>query len=721
MAQLPITFTCALPEAELLFGSITASQGLSTLDEIELNLLSPRSDLRAEDLLGKPVSVKLSLLDGAERYVNGYVTRFGIGAPQGRHHGYHASVRPWLWFLTRTVDCRIFQDLSAPDIVRKVFEDHGAIAKFKFKLNRSYRQRVYCVQYRESDFNFVTRLLEDEGIYWYFEHTAQGQELVLVDDVSALPPLAGEGTLPYYDEVAKVPPGIEYISSWSFSREVQTGSVALTSFDFERPQTSLLVDAAQPRSHDLADLELFDFGGDYTQTAHGRQLAENRIDEAQSRHERLSGKTNTQAMVAGAVFTLTRHPRDDQNTRYVCLQSRLSAQIQGRESGETTGDMQCSFSAIPATQVFRPPRRTPKPFVQGPQTAMVVGPGGEEIFTDNHGRVKVQFHWDRYGHKNEKSSCWIRVSQPWAGKGWGGVSIPRIGQEVVIDFLEGDPDQPLVTGRVYNGESPAPFGLPAGAVLSGIKSKTHKGSGYNELSMDDTAGKEMVTIHAQYNMGTTVLHDQTTTVNNDQTNTILHDQTTTVTNDQTNTVQHDQTTTVTNDQTSTVNNNQSNTVQNAKTNTVNHSFTETIKSDTRITVSEGTYNHDVAANTATYHVQGALTETYDATQSTTVKDKLTITSTAGAIAVTSSAQHVDVTAATTIQIQVGASMIKMGADGTIEISGVNIAIHGSANVTVKGGTVHSEADSEHQTKGAIVLSEGAATNTVKGGMVMLNP
>ena len=311
--------------------------------------------------------------------------------------------------------------------------------------------------------------------------------------------------------------------------------------------------------------------------------------------------------------------------------------------------------------------------MQGPQTAMVVGPAGEEIFTDKHGRVKVQFHWDRYGQKNEKSSCWIRVSQPWAGKGWGGVSIPRIGQEVVIDFLEGDPDQPLVTGRVYNGESPAPFGLPAGAVLSGIKSKTHKGSGYNELSMDDTAGKEMVTIHAQYDMGTTVLHDQT------------------------------------------------NTIQNDKTTTVNNTFTETIKSNTKITVSEGTYSHDVAANTATYHVQGALTETYDATQATTVKEKLTITSTTGAIEVTSSAQNIDVTAATTIQIKVGASMIKMGADGTIEISGVNIAIHGSANVTVKGGTVHSEADSEHQTKGAIVLSEGSATNTVKGGMVMLNP
>jgi type VI secretion system secreted protein VgrG len=303
--------------------------------------------------------------------------------------------------------------------------------------------------------------------------------------------------------------------------------------------------------------------------------------------------------------------------------------------------------------------------VQGPQTAVVTGPAGEEIHTDKYGRVKVQFHWDRYGKNDEKSSCWIRVSHPWAGKGWGSVSIPRIGQEVVVDFLEGDPDQPLITGRVYNAESMPPFTLPGDAVVSGLKTNTHKGKGFNEMSMNDTAGKEKITIHAQYDMGTTVQHDQT--------------------------------------------------------NTVNNTFTETIKSDAKITITEGTYSHDVAANTATYHVQAALTENYDATQTTTVKNDIITKSTAGSIQITSDTAHVFIDAATKIKLHVGASTIAMDAAGNISIEGVNVAIKGSASVTIKGGVVHSEADSEHQTKGAIVLSDGSATNTVKGGMVMLNP
>lgn len=245
------------------------------------------------------------------------------------------------------------------------------------------------------------------------------------------------------------------------------------------------------------------------------------------------------------------------------------------------------------------------------------------------------------------------------------MAIPRIGQEVVVDFLEGDPDQPIITGRVYNGDTMPPFGLPAAAVVSGIKSNTHKGSGYNELTMDDTAGKEKITIHGQYDMNTTVEHDQT--------------------------------------------------------NTVNNTFTETIKSDAKITVTEGTYSHDVAANTATYHVQAALTETYDATQTTTVKQAITITSTSGPICVASNSQCVNITAATEILLQVGASTLQMNSAGQIKLSGVDIAITGSAAVAIAGGVIHSEASAEHQTKGAIVLSEGTATNTVKGGMVMLNP
>lgn len=259
-----LKLNCPLPPQDLLFKALAAKAGLSVLEEIELDLLSEKPDLSAEKLLGQPMGVELKRADGSKRHFNGICMRFGIAAPQGRHYGYRASVRPWLWYLTRTADCRIFQELSVPEIVEQVFADHGAIANFQFKLDRSYRKRVYCVQYRETDFNFVARLLEDEGIYWYFEHSEGQHKLVLVDDPSFHEPAPGCEKLPFYGNADQVPPGKEYVGQWSFSREVQTGRVALTSYDFERPSTSLGTDGAHPREHSLADYEQFDFQGEYT-------------------------------------------------------------------------------------------------------------------------------------------------------------------------------------------------------------------------------------------------------------------------------------------------------------------------------------------------------------------------------------------------------------------------------------------------------------------------
>jgi type VI secretion system secreted protein VgrG len=660
----PITLSSPLPDDVLRFESMSATAGLSMLGEMQLGLLSPKADLKPEALLGKTVLVKVALPEGGTRHFHGHVTRFGLGASRGLYHGWQATVRPWLWFLTRTSDCRIFQEQTVPDIVKKVLQDH-AIADFEFKLFRSYKPWVYCVQYRESDFNFIARLLEHEGIYWYFEHSDGAHKLILVDSASAHDPVPAPEALPYYENGGQRASALPIISNWSFSQEVRTGKVVLTSYDFERPSTSLQVENAKARSHELADYELFDFQGDYVQSADGSQWAEDRIDELQARFQLLHGSSDAYNLAVGHTVSMLNHPRDDQNAKYLITGLSVHAHVEGDQSGAGAGGFHCDFSAIPAEQQFRPSRRTPKPFVQGPQTALVVGPGGEEIFTDKYGRVKVQFHWDRYGKHDENSSCWVRVSHPWAGKGWGSISVPRIGQEVIVEFLEGDPDQPIITGRVYNGDSMPPFGLPGGAVVSGIKSNTHKGKGYNELTMDDTAGKEKITIHGQYDMNTTVEHDQTNTVNND--------------------------------------------------------FTETIKNNAKISIVQGTYSHDVQANTAKYHVQGALTETYDATQTTKVKQAIAISSTSGPISISSDSQHVYINAGTNIQLHVGSSMIWMDSGGQINIQGVNVALNGSSSVVIKGGIVHSEAQSEHQTKGAIVLSEGSATNTVKGGMVMLNP
>ena len=265
----PLKLICPLPPQDLLFQALAAKAGLSVLEEIELDLLNEKPDLSAEKVLGQPMGVELTRADGSKRHFNGICMRFGIAPPVGRHFGYRASVRPWLWYLTRTADCRIFQDMSVPQIVEKVFSDHGPIANFQFKLDRSYRTRVYCVQYRETDFNFVARLLEDEGIYWYFEHSAGAHKLVLVDDPSFHEPAPGLEKLPYYGNAGQVPPGKEYVGEWSFSREVQTGRVALTSYDFEKPSVGLHTNAAHPRSHSLADYEQFDFQGGHTLKSDG--------------------------------------------------------------------------------------------------------------------------------------------------------------------------------------------------------------------------------------------------------------------------------------------------------------------------------------------------------------------------------------------------------------------------------------------------------------------
>ena len=623
----PITISSPLPATDLIFESMATTAGLSMLDEIQLTLVSPSADLSPEALLGKPVTVTVALPDDAKRYFNGYVTRFAIGAHRGRHYGYQATVRPRLWFLTRTSDCRIFQEMSVPDIVKKVFEDHS-VALFEFKLFRSYRKWNYCVQYRESDFNFVARLLENEGIYWYFKHTDGKHKLILVDSQSAHDAVPNHDTLPYYENAAGAPPDTEFVSNWTFSREVKTGKSVLASYDFERPSTNLKVEKEKTRSHDLGDYEMFDYQGDYIQSADGTQLAEDRVDELQARFQLLRGTSNGHSIEAGHLLKLSHHPRDDQNAEYLVTAMSIHAHNDSHESGSGgSGGYDCSFSAIPSAQQFRPPRRTPKPFVQGPQTAVVVGPGGEEIFTDKYGRVKVQFHWDRYGKKDDKSSCWVRVSHPWAGKNFGGMHVPRIGQEVVVGFLEGDPDQPLITGRVYNAEQMPPWDLPANATQSGILTRSSKGGGYgnaNAIRFEDKQGSEQLWIHAEKNQDIEVENDETHWVGHDRTKTVDHDETVHVKHDRTETVDNNETITIHANRTEVVDKEESITIHGGRTEIVDKEEsisihggrTEKVDKDESITIGGG--RTETVANNESITINGGRTEVVANDESITI-------------------------------------------------------------------------------------------------------
>jgi type VI secretion system secreted protein VgrG len=723
---------------ELLFHGMTAHEELGRRAEFQLDLLSTNTDVDRDRILGAKVTIRVSLHDDKVRYFNGYVTRFSAGAALGRYARYHATVSPWLWFLTRTTDCRIFQDRTVRQIVEEVFADHQDVADFAFELTESYRPWKYCVQYRETDFNFVSRLLEHEGMYYYYRHSDGHHTLVVTDSMNKHDPAPGYETLQFIAPHVLVRPGTEYVNAWDISRQVQPGVYAHDDYDFERPSVDLTTTRSLPRSYTPSKYEIYDYPGGYLQKPHGEQYAHVRIDEYGAQFETAQAAANYRGVQAGARFTLEGHPVERINGDYLVVAATQTLESSQHESGDAAGTgsgFQCTFTALTCSQQFRPSRRTPKPFVQGPQTAIVVGPAGDQIYTDKYGRVKVQFHWDRKGKRDENSSCWIRVSHPWAGKGWGAVATPRIGQEVIVDFLEGDPDQPIVTGRVYNEENQPPFGFPAGAVISGIKSDTHKGSGFNELSMDDTAGKERVFIHGQYNMDTVVEHDQTSTIHNNRTDHVDIDDSETVGGNQTQHVVKNQTINIDKNRTETVGANETITVHGSRDETVDKDESISIHGSRTITVHRSETatvalqrTHTVGVN-ETISVGGAQEITVGGLQAITVGAAQTIsvvggqtvsagggqTFNAGTNHSTNVGQNVSLTAggnetrnisgnrATTISkddtlnvtknfaatagesvsIATGDASITLKKDGTVIIKGKDITIEGSGKITVK--------------------------------------
>jgi type VI secretion system secreted protein VgrG len=503
-----------LGQDAVLVRAVSGQEVVSQLFRFQLDLLSEDDALPFDGIVGKNVSLHIETLD-SERGLNGFISRFSQGGHDERFTYYRAEMVPWLWFLTRTAGCRIFQRQTAPDIIKKIFDDRG-FRDYDLRLYNAYRQREYCVQYRETDFNFVSRLMEEEGICYFFEHTQDGSKhtLVLADDAAAHKPCPGQPKA-RCDFAAGGRRKEDLITEWRAEQEYRPGAWAHTDYNFETPSTSLMVTVK-----DEGQYEIYDYPGVYMKKGDGDQLAKKRLQETLAFKSRATGKSNCRCFGAGSVVEVTDHYRHDMNQKWMLTAVYHQLSMGGAySSGVTDEGFVCmnTFEAIPASVLFRPVRATPKPTVQGCQTAVVVGPAGEEIYPDKYGRVKVQFHWDREGKRNEDSSCWIRVSQPWAGKGFGGIQIPRIGQEVIVDFLEGDPDQPIIVGRVYHAESMPPWSLPDQKVVSGFKSNSTKGGGgYNEFSMNDTKGNELITIHGQYDMNTTILHDEKEIVKNNK-------------------------------------------------------------------------------------------------------------------------------------------------------------------------------------------------------------
>jgi len=520
----------SLGEDVLILISMSGTEELGRPFQYELQLVSEQPDkVDFNAIVGENMTVRMTLADGETRYFNGFVSQFSQVRWDGSVTHYRATLVPWLWFMTRTADYHIFQEMTVPDIIKQVFRDRG-FSEFEESLTGTYRTWEYCVQYRETDFNFVSRLMEQEGIYYFFKHENGKHTLVLADSPSAHEPITGVSPVPYYPP-AKQRRDEECLTDWVVRQKIQPTAFELNAFDFKAPAKALVVKTMIEREHAAADGEIYDYPGPYTESGDGEIYSRIRIEELQAQFEISYGESDARGIITGGTLTAGKLPVEDQNKDYlitavsykITSDQNLAAENQrGSSDTDSNADSDadqlffCRFQAIAAANPYRALRSTPKPTIQGPQTAFVVGPDGDEIHTDEHGRVKVQFHWDRYGKADENSSCWIRVAQTSAGKKWGGMTLPRIGQEVMVEFLEGDPDRPIVTGRVYNGSAKPPYDLPANKTISTVKSNSSKGgAGFNEIRFEDKKDEEQVFVHAQKNLDIRILNDRfETTLNN---------------------------------------------------------------------------------------------------------------------------------------------------------------------------------------------------------------
>ena len=663
-----LTVTTPLGADAVLLVGFSGREELSRPFSFTLDLVTDLTVAPA-DLVGKPVGWQVVYPDETPRKFHGLVKSLAVGPLVGRGlRSYRAEVVPWLWFLTRGTDCRIYQNQTVPDILAAVFGRYGFTA-FRNDATGTYPAREYCVQYRESAFAFVSRLMEEEGIFYKFEYADGAHTLVLCDATSNYADCAPHASVEFRPELANA----EVIGSWERRYEYVSGKAAHTDYHFITPDTNLLAstDTVVALS-DIAKFERFEFPGGYTATAAGTSRAALRMEEEEVAYDTVRGSSRCSSFLPGGKFTLTGHPLDD-GTAFALVGVDHTASEPGLPGvRDGRGEYANTFDCIPADRVFRPARGTPRPVAVGPQSAVVVGPSGEEIYTDQYGRVKVQFPWDRVGTKNENSSCWVRLTESWAGKNWGTIFLPRIGQEVVVEFINGDPDRPLVTGRVYNATHMPPYALPDNKTQSGIKTRSSKqgaAADFNELRFEDKKGSEDVYFHAQ--------KDFHRVVENDDDLKVLHDQTITVTNARTLTVKDaDETITI-------EKGNRSRTVKQGN---------DTLLVETgnrEVTVNTGNDTHTVKTGNREVTVEVG-------------NDTLTVKTGNHTVKVSAGASSLE--AAQSITLKCGPSEIKLAPDG----------------ITIKGLTVKIQGETMAEVKAAMTTVKGDGMLTLKGGLTMIN-
>jgi type VI secretion system secreted protein VgrG len=589
---------------------LTELEGVDAISrpfEFTVTFVTDAEPRKVADLLGSAVRILVGwpetdpLAPGtgaAKRPLHGHIRRLMRGkAGRKGELEWRAEIVPALWFLSRTTDCRIFQEKTIPDIISEVLKDHGVTAVRK-KLTGGYETRDYVVQYRETALDFVSRLMEQEGIHYWHEHGENEHTLVLADNKVA-------ATTPAWHELEVLGTNAaSSIDELNAELVIRSGKWTLRDFNFETPSLNLEVSEPTTLKYEqMKRRERFDYPGLYDKQGAGVVVAKSKIENEETFHEVHRGRSSLAGLSPGIFI----QPKvGDAAEDLLVVEVHHHAEDYSHWTPEDWGREQRApsysneFLCIPKNVLYRPEHATPRPFVHGPQTAIVTGGPGDEICTDKYGRVKVQFHWDRVGQKNDKSSCWIRVSQGWAGQGWGQFHIPRVGQEVIVDFLEGDPDRPIITGRVYNAEQTWPYALPGEATKSGIKTNSSKGGGgYNEVRFEDKKGSEEIWVHAEKDLNTVVENNETRKVGGkgigNRTTDIKNDEITRIKGNKTTEVTKNFKETITGTETRDVTGAVKETFLNSETRIITGPITETITNAYTMTISAGSFTMTASA------------------------------------------------------------------------------------------------------------------------------
>lgn len=714
--QSPINFTFEAGEfgpQDLLVTSFRGSEGVSELFGFEIELASEDAGIDFEALIGQAGKLIWSESDG-DRYVHGIVSRIEATGFGRRFARYRATLVPGAWPLTLIRRSRIFENVAVPDILRRVLEADGIAAdRFSITASENHPVREYCVQYQESDWDFLARLMEEEGFIFFFKQEESGAVLVIDDRRDVRPAIEGDPTVTFRD------PGMGIALQgqiWQFTarREVRPTTVRLRDYDFRHPSRipdEELESGAEP-AFDGGALFNHEYPAGLVENTVGGPLPAFRLEALRAGDLAMKGESNVPRLRPGHRFIVDGHHREDFNIEYVAIRvvhegsQEQAAQEEAAEEGHTVyhNNVEC----VPVTASWRAPRLTPIPRVRGPQTARVVGPEGEEIHTDEYGRIRVEFPWNLHDGYGDDSSCWIRVSQSWAGPGWGALFIPRIGHEVVVQFLEGNPDRPLVTGSVYNGANPPPYSLPGEKTKSTIKSESSLGGGgFNELRFEDAKGAEEIFLHAQKNWNTIVLNDNSESIGHDQSISVKHDRHKTIDNDQTEEVKGN------------------------KSTVVRKNVTESVTQNVSVTVTQNRTDHVQGNVTSSIH--GNESHTVDGTRGIMVHGSYSRETTGGAQTIQSSgdiSQHSNTKVAlgapeiladggTSVTLKVGGSSITITA-ASITITSPLITVNATGPLNLHGSAVTSQADNANAVNGNTVTTHATALNTVSGANVSVS-